>query len=514
MSDRTDVMNEVPRAATASAVDATSIAQPPVANQEITRLADRAGYGEEAVATAVDRIACWVDEHPDVTDASTLDRIDRVILEYEERLGRQLDAILHHPEFQALEGALLGLDRLAGAVPVDDSMRIEVLPISRDEMRAQFRTYRGSRWTSSPLFRLIHDGPVQGDGGALGKLGGTPYGLIVTDQSFDHRDASMEVLEGLAKIACASHAVLLGAASPQLFGFDDWSDLGREDLDLRATTSGPSHARWRTFRGSDESRYVGLAMPRHLARAPHRAETSPAEFRYDESVAPGGQGRETGRCTWTSAAWGFGANVLRACHEHGWPARCRGRHSGGTVGGLPVHLDDDGADGPCMRSPVEHPLTNVEEGVLSDLGLLPLVHVSGEDVAVFLGGQSVHRPAKFVDAADEETATLSARLPYVLTASRIFHCVARMAYDWIGDGIEHDQVKDRLQAWLETLVLRDTAGATAIAKAKQPLADARVDVRPVPGAPGSYEVFVEIRPHYQLESMDVRMKLVGDVEPG
>lgn len=431
-----------------------------------------------------------------------LDTIDEMIARLDEKLTAQVNEIIHAEEFQKIESAWRGLHYLVYNSETDATLKLRVMNISKTELYRDLRLYPDAKWDQSPLFKALYEYEY-------GQLGGEPYGCIVGDYHFDHSAVDISLLRSLGKIAAAAHAPFIAGAAPTLLGMDSWTEL-TNPRDLSKIFETPDYAAWKSLRDSENSRYVALCMPRVLSRLPYGAKSEPVEeFAFEEDT-DGHKGEKYG---WMNAAYAMAANINRAYKEYGWTVRIRGVQSGGEVINLPVHTfptDDGGVD---LKCPTEIAISDRREAELSKSGLLPLIHRKNTDKAAFIGAQSVYRPKKY----DKEEATasdnLSSRIPYMFAVSRFAHYLKCMVRDQIGETKERDQLERWLQNWIVKYVDADPKNSSSIVKAKKPLAGAKVEVFEDEENPGYYGAKFYLRPHFQLEGMDIGLSLVSKL-PG
>ena len=433
-----------------------------------------------------------------VVKEDVFDTISEMIARLDEQLSSQLNEIMHAPEFQALESAWRGLDYLANNSETDATLKLRVMNVSKSELYRDLKTYPGAKWDQSPLFKKLYEYE-------FGQLGGQPYGALVGDYYFDHSAQDVALLRDLGKIAAAAHAPVVSSAAPTRCGWDAWSDQVKP-RDLCKIFETPDYAGWRSLRDSENSRYVALCMPRVLAREPYGSKTIKVEeFNFEEET----DGHTGEKYAWMNAAYAMAANINRAYKEYGWTVRIRGVNSGGEVINLPLHTfatDDGSVD---MKCPTEIGISDRREGELSKSGLIPLIHRKNSDKAAFIGAQSLFKPRKM--STDEATAAdnLSARIPYMFACSRFAHYLKCMVRDQIGDTKEREELQRWLQTWIMRYVDGDPRNSTSEVKARKPLADARVDVYEDPENPGYYGARFFLRPHFQLEGMDIGLSLVS-----
>jgi type VI secretion system protein ImpC len=438
-----------------------------------------------------------------VIKTEVLDTIEEMIARLDEKLTAQMNEVLHAPEFQQLESAWRGLNYLVFNSETDATLKIHVFNVGKMELYRNLKQYPGARWDQSPLFKKIYEAE-------FGTLGGEPYGALIADYSFSHSPTDVQLLRDLGKIASASLAPLVTGADPNLLGMDSWREL-MNPRDIGKLMDTPDYAAWKGLRDAVDSRYVALCMPRVLSRLPYGAKSEPVEEFAFEEETDGQKGEKYG---WMNAAYVMATNINRAFKEYGWTVRIRGVESGGEVLNLPTHTfptDDGGVE---LKCPTEIAITDRREAELSKAGLISIVHRKNTDKAAFIGAQSVYKP-KLMDKP-EATASenLSARIPYMFAVSRFAHYLKCMVRDKIGSTKEKDQLERWLNNWIIRYVDADPKNSSEELKARKPLAGARVTVVPNEENPGYYSASVWLRPHFQLEGMDIGMSLVASLAEG
>jgi type VI secretion system protein ImpC len=433
-----------------------------------------------------------------VVSDDVIGTIKAIIAEIDKKLSDQINQIMHHERFQQVESAWRGLSYLVNNTETDEMLKIRVMNISKKDLGKTLKKYKGTAWDQSPLFKKLYEQEY-------GQLGGEPYGCLVGDYYFDHTPGDVELLGQMSQIAAAAHAPFLAAASPTVMGMDTWQELANP-RDVAKIFSSPEYAGWRSLRESDDAKYVGLAMPRFLARVPYGAKTSPVEeFEFEEETSGG----EHTKYTWANAAYAMAVNVNRAFKQYGWCTAIRGVESGGAVEGLPVHTfpsDDGGVD---MKCPTEIAISDRREAELANSGFMPLIHRKNTDVAAFIGAQSLQKPAEYTDPDATANARLAARLPYLFASSRFAHYLKCMVRDKVGSFKERADMERFLSDWIKDYVLGNPGSAGDELKARKPLAGAEVKVTEIEGNPGYYAASFHLRPHYQLEGVNVTMSLVS-----
>ena len=451
---------------------------------------------QEAVQTAVRTLAEQALLDTAVISDDVAGTIQAIIAKLDEMLSKQLNLIMHHEDFKALEGTWRGLHHLVFNSETDEKLKIRVMNISKKEVGKTLNKYKGTAFDQSPLFKKVYEEE-------FGTPGGTPYGCLVGDFYFDHSGPDVQMLTGLAQIAAAAHAPFITASSPKLLNMDTWQELSNpRDLGKLLTT--PEYAAWNSLRESENARYLGLTMPRFLARLPYDAKNNPVEeFAFEEDT----EGADHSKYVWSNSAYAMAANITRAFKTYGWCSRIRGVESGGMVEGLPCHsfpTDDGGVD---MKCPTEIAITDRREAELGKIGMMPLSHWKNTDYAVFVGAQSLQKPQAYDDPDATANANLAARLPYLFATCRFAHYLKCIVRDKIGSFKERSAMQRWLNEWIMKYVTSDPSAGEQI-RCEYPLAAAEVVVEEVPGNPGYYTSKFFLKPHFQLEGLTVSLRLV------
>lgn len=427
--------------------------------------------------------------------------ISAMIAELDRKLSEQINLIMHHEDFKQLEGTWRGLHFLVNNTETDEKLKIRILNISKKETGRILESFAGTAWDQSPLFKKIYDAEYS-------TPGGEPYGCLIGDYYFDNSPGDVKMLGNMAQIAASAHAPFLAGVAPSVLGMDSWQELSNpRDLTKRFQT--PDYAAWRSLRDSDDSRYLGLAMPRFLSRLPYGAKTVPLDdFAFEEDT----EGADHSKYVWSNSAFAMAVNITRSFKLYGWCARIRGTESGGIVEGLPVHTfptDDGGVD---MKCPTEIAITMRREAELAKNGFMPLSHYKNTDYAAFIGAQSLQKPAVFDNEFATANANLSARLPYLFATCRFAHYLNKMVYDKVGSFKEREDMEMWLNKWINNYTCDSKADEEM--KARYPLAEAKVVVEAVKGNPGYYTSKFYLRPHFQLEGLSVSLRLVSRIPSG
>jgi type VI secretion system protein ImpC len=453
---------------------------------------------KSAVEEAVLTLAQQALAQTNVIGSDVINTIESMIAELDRRMSLQVNAILHDPDFQQLESAWRGLSYLVNNTETDEMLKIEVFNISKKDLGKTLKRYKGTSWDQSPLFKKVYEQEY-------GQFGGEPFGCIVGDYYFDHGPVDTEMLGEMSKVAAAAFTPFIAAASPRLLQMESWQELANP-RDLTKIFQTPEYASWRSLRSSEDSRYVGLAMPRFLARLPYGSKTSPVEeFNFEEETAGGLHGNYA----WANSAYAMAVNINRSFKTYGWCTRIRGVESGGLVEGLPTHTFPTDEGGVAMKCPTEIAISDRREAELAKNGFMPLLHRKNSDYAAFIGAQSLQKPDEYDDPDATANANLSARLPYMFACCRFAHYLKCIARDKIGSFKERADMQRWLNRWVMNYVDGDPANSSEETKAKKPLAAAEVVVEEVPGNPGYYASKMYLRPHYQLEGLTVSLRLVS-----
>jgi type VI secretion system protein ImpC len=457
----------------------------------------------EEIENAVKTLAVNVLEHSSIVSEDAVQSIEAVIAEIDKKLSEQVNQIMHHEDFQNLEGAWRGLHHLVNNTETDEMLKIRVVNISKKDLHKTLKKFKGTAWDQSPLFKKIYEEEY-------GTFGGEPYGCLVGDYHFDHSPPDVELLGEMAQVAAAAHAPFIAGAGPSVMGMESWQELSNP-RDLTKIFQTPEYAAWRSMRESDDSRYIGLAMPRFLARMPYGSKTDPVEeFDFEEDT----EGADHTKYTWANSAYSMAVNINQAFKLYGWCTQIRGVESGGLVEGLPTHTfptDDGGVD---MKCPTEIAITDRREAELAKNGFMPLLHKKNTDYAAFIGAQSLQKPAEYDDPDATANANLAARMPYLFATCRFAHYLKCIVRDKIGSFKERDQMETWLNNWIANYVETNPATASDADKARRPLAGAEVVVEEIEGNPGYYSSKFFLRPHYQLEGLTVSLRLVSKLPSG
>jgi type VI secretion system protein ImpC len=429
--------------------------------------------------------------------------IKNLIAGIDSLLTTQMNEIMHNKEVRDIEGTWRGLHYLVNNTETDQKLKIRVMNITKDQLADQLEDFEGQMWDQSPAFKKLYTDEYS-------MFGGEPYGAIIGAYEFSHHPRDVGLLRNMSGICASAHAPFIAAVAPQLFRMESWQELPNPQ-DLQQIVSSPDYASWQSLRESEDSRYIGLTMPRVLARLPYGAATIPVKgFAFEEQI----DGKHD-HYVWMNAAFAMGVNINRSHKLYGWGTQIRGVESGGAVVNLPVHSfpTDDGSI--AMKCPTEIAIDDRREAELAKLGFMPILHRKNTDIAAFIGAHSLQddetRAGRLVDPDAQSNERLSANLPYLFPVSRFAHYLKAIARDKVGTYKERGDMQKWLSEWINRYVLANPEMADDKAKAKRPLAKAEVQVDSVEGRPGYYNARFYLRPHYQLEGINASLRLVSEL---
>jgi type VI secretion system protein ImpC len=489
--------SEAQKLAAASAVETTterSLLDDIVDEGRLARDPAARAYGKDLVKEFVSQF---------LDGSMTLSRdseamINARIAQIDHLLSLQLNEVLHHPTFQKLEATWRGLKYLMSRTETSVNLKLKVLNCSKKDLLRDLE--RAPEFDQSAMFKKVYEEE-------FGIFGGHPFGALIGDYEFSKSNEDMALLEKVTQEAAAAHAPFITATNANMMNLDSFTELS-SPRDLAKIFDTTEYAKWKSFRSSDDARYVALTCPHILMRDPYGKATRPVDdFDYEEGV----DGTDHNKYLWGNAAWALGARITESFAKYNWCATIRGVEGGGKVEGLTVHnfTTDDGDI--AMKCPTETAITDRREKELADLGFVPLVHCKNTDYAAFFSVQSCQKPKKYDTDAATANARLSTNLSYILAVSRFAHYLKAMMRDKIGSFMSRGQCEDFLNRWIQQYVIDSSASAES--KAAHPLSEARVDVLDVPGKPGAYRAVAFLKPHFQLEELTVSMRLVADLPP-
>ena len=482
-----------PASAASVETSETSLLDQIVAEGRFSRDAASQERGKDLVKEFVSQV---LEGHVTVT-RDTEAAIQARLAQIDQLISRQLNEVMHHASFQKLEGSWRGLKYLMDQSETGEGLKIKVLNVSKKDLLKDLQ--RASEFDQSAMFKKVYEEE-------FGVFGGAPFSALIGDYEFGRHPEDIEMLERVSQVAAAAHAPFLSSASPDLLNLSSYTQLGAP-RDVAKIFDSTEYAKWKSFRASEDSRYVGLALPRVLIRLPYGKETKPVEaFDFEEEV----DGADHSKYLWSNAAYALGARLTDAYAKYGWCAAIRGVENGGLVQGLPAHTFKTDQGDVALKCPTEVEITDRREKELADQGLIPLVHCKGTDYAAFFSVQSGNKPKLYDKDSANANARLSAQLPYILAMSRFAHYLKAIMRDKVGSFTTQSETQQFLNRWIARYVLADD-NASQAAKARLPLREASVQVTEVPGKPGAYRAVAFLKPHFQLDELTVSLRLVADL---
>ena len=478
---------------TSEAVAEQSLLEQIVSAGRFTRDAATLERGRDMVKEFVNQVLeghMTLTRDAEATIQARIAQIDRLI-------SLQLNEVLHYPAFQKLEGTWRGIKYLIDQSETNEMLKIKVLNASKRELLKDLQ--RAPEFDQSALFKKVYEEE-------FGVFGGAPFAALVGDYEFGRGPEDIELLERVGQVASAAHAPFISAANSELLNLSSYTQLGAP-RDIGKIFDSTEYAKWKSFRQSDDSRYVALTLPHILMRLPYGKDTKQVEaFDYEEAV----DGSDHSKYLWGNAAYGLAARLTNSFAKYGWCASIRGVEGGGLVEGLPAHTFRTDEGDVALKCPTEVAITDRREKELADQGLVPLVHCKGTDYAAFFSVQTANKPKLYDKDAANANARLSAQLPYILAMSRFAHYLKAMMRDKIGSFMTRQDCEAFLNQWISNYVCADD-NASQAAKAKLPLREAAIQVTEIPGKPGAYRAVAFLKPHFQLDELSVSLRLVADL---
>lgn len=423
--------------------------------------------------------------------------INARISQIDQLISAQLNEVMHHPDFQKLEGSWRGLNYLIQQSETGQSLKIRMMNVTKKDLLKDLE--KAAEFDQSALFKKVYEDE-------FGMFGGSAFGALIGDYEFSTHPQDMALLSKISEVAAAAHAPFISAASPNMFGWESFNELGGP-RDLAKIFQSAEYTKWKSFRESEDSRYTALTMPHILMRLPYGKDSIPVEeFNFEERV----DGTDHGKYLWGNAAYALGTRLTEAFAKYHWCASIRGVEGGGLVQGLPTHTfkTDDGEV--ALKCPTEVAITDRREKELADLGFIPLVHCKGTDYAAFFSTQSCNKAKLYDNDAASANARLSSQLQYIMAISRFAHYLKSMMRDKVGSFMSRKDAENFLNRWVSKYVLLDDNAGQDM-KAKFPLREARIDVSEIPGKTGAYRAVAFLKPHYQLDELSVSLRLVSDL---
>jgi len=481
-----------------------------------TKIVRDPAQAKQAIDAVSELIAAVEAKELELTpESDLLGAINKRIAALDQEVNEGLNEVMHHDAFCKLEASWRGLHYLVSRAETSTMLKLRLLNATKDEIQKDLE--RAIEFDQSTQFKKIYEEEY-------GTFGGSPYSVLIGDYEFGRSPQDIKWLEKMSNVAAAAHAPFIAAAAPQMFDMDSFDDLGNP-RDLAKLFESTELVPWRSFRDSEDARYVALCLPHFLLRSPYGKDVRPnVKTGEDEKQRIRGRapadkvdfqeevnGQPKDYC-WGNAAYALAERITNAFALYKWTAAIRGVEGGGLVEGLPaINFQTDEGD-VVLKCPTEVAITDRREKELNDLGFITLVHRKNTDHAAFFGGQTTQKPKVYQDPQATANARLSSQLPYVMAASRFAHYIKAMMRDKVGSFVTKENVSDYLNKWIADYVLLDDR-ASQSSKASYPLREARIDVEDVVGKPGVYKAVVYLRPHFQLDELTASIRLVAELPP-
>ena len=426
--------------------------------------------------------------------------IDEMIAALDQKLCKQVDAIMHDESFQKLESSWRSLKFLVDRTDFRENNRIEILNVSKQALLEDFED--APDITRSGLYKAVYTAEY-------GQFGGEPIGAIIGNYEFGPGGQDIKLLQSVAAVSAMAHAPFIAAAGPQFFGMDSYSDLANLK-DLASIFEGPQYTKWNAFRESEDARFVGLTMPNFLLRVPYGDETVPTKkFRYNEDVSGGNKD-----FLWGNAAFAFASRLSESFAQYRWCANIIGPQGGGTVGDLPVYNYEAMGEAQ-MKIPTEVLISERREFELAEQGFIALTMRKNTDNAAFFSANSAQKPKFFGNNPEGKQAELNyklgTQLPYIFVVSRLAHYIKVIQRENIGTWKERNDLEAELNTWIRQYVADMDNPAPGV-RSRRPLRQAEVTVSDVEGDPGWYRVGLKVRPHFKYMGASFTLSLVGKLD--
>ena len=426
--------------------------------------------------------------------------VDRMIAEIDAKISAQMDEILHNEKFQALESRWRGLYMLVERTDFRQNIEMEIINVSKEELLEDFEECLDI--TQSGLYKHVYTS-------GYGQFGGGPVGTIIADYQLSPSNMDMKFLSKVASISAMSHAPFISSAGPKFFGLESFEGL--PDLkDMQDVMSSPQFAAWRGFRENEDSRYVGLTLPRFLLRAPYDPEDNPiSKFVYKEDVSESHEDY-----LWGNTVYAFASRLTDSFANYRWCTNIIGPNSGGAVKDLPVHTFESMGDLE-MKIPTEVLVSDRREYELSEQGFIPLTMRKGSNNAAFFAANSAQMPKIFANTPEGKDAELNyklgTQLPYLFAITRMSHYIKILQREHIGSWRERSDLERELNKWIKQYIA-DQENPSAEIRSQRPFKSAQILVEDVAGEPGWYRVKMSLRPHFKYMGASFELSLVGKLD--
>ncbi|MBI3871717.1 MAG: type VI secretion system contractile sheath large subunit [candidate division Zixibacteria bacterium] len=426
--------------------------------------------------------------------------VDEMIAEIDSKMSRQLDQILHNPQFQSMESAWRGLKLVVDRTDFRENVKLELLNVSKEDLLNDFSD--SPEIPKSGLYKLIYSREY-------GQFGGSPVGAMIANYDFGPGSQDIALMQYCASVGAMAHAPFIAAASPQFFGEDSWLKFPNLK-DLKSIMEGPRYTKWRGFRESEDARYVGLTAPRFLLRLPYSKTDNPVKsFDYNETVTD-----KHSSYLWGNTAFTFATRLTDSFAKWRWCPNIIGPKGGGAVENLPIHTFE--AMGEVQaKIPTEILITERREFELAEEGFIGLTMRKDSDNACFFSANSAQKPKTFGISAEGKDAELNyklgTQLPYMFIVSRLAHYLKVIQRENLGSWKERSDLERELNDWIRQYVV-DMDNPKPGVRSRKPLRKAQVTVEDVEGNPGWYKVDLKVRPHFKYMGSDITLSLVGKLD--
>jgi len=426
--------------------------------------------------------------------------VDEMIAAVDRKLSVQLDEILHHAQLQRLESAWRGLKLLVDKTDFRENNKIEILNVSKQDLIDDFED--APEIMKSGLYKTVYTAEY-------GTFGGKPIGTMIGNYDFGPGPQDMALLQKIASVSAMAHAPFIAAASPKFFGEESFLRLPNLK-DIKAIMEGPQYIKWRSFRESEDSRYVGLTLPRFLLRLPYGPDSAPVKsFNYEERVSASHE-----HYLWGNTAFTFATRVADSFAKWRWCPNIIGPQSGGAVEDLPMHQFE--AMGEIQtKIPTEILISERREYELAEEGFIALTMRKDSDNAAFFSANSCQKPKFFGISAEGKQAEtnykLGTQLPYMFIICRLAHYIKVLQREQIGSWKEKEDLQAELNKWISQYVADMEAPSQSV-RSRRPLRQAEIKVEDVEGDPGWYRVDMKVRPHFKYMGAFFTLGLVGKLD--
>lgn len=431
----------------------------------------------------------------------SVDKLDKTLLDYhiariDDLISKQLDNILHHPKFQEIESIWRGLKFLVDRTDFRQNVKIDILDVSKESLIQDFED--APEVTQSGLYRQTYideyDTP-----------GGQPIASIISAYEFNRSPQDIELLRNISKVSAAAHMPFIGSVGPEFFGKENMEEVA-SIKDIGNYFDRAEYIKWNSFRRTDDSRYIGLTLPRFLSRLPYGRDTVPVRsFNYTEEV----KGPSHNKYLWSNATFAFAANMVRSFIKNGWCIQIRGPQAGGLIEDLPIHLYDLGS-GTQMKIPTEVLIPETREFEFANLGFIPLSFYKNHDFACFFSANSTQKPTLYDTKEATANSRINSRLPYIFLLSRLAHYLKLIQRENIGMTKDRRVLEVEMNNWIQNLVTKMTDPSDEL-QASHPLREAKVIVDDIEDNPGFFKIKLFVIPHFQIEGMNINLSLVSQM---